>query len=735
MAVVQISRIQIRRGRALEGTGFPQLASGELGWAIDTQELFIGNGSVAEGSPAVGNTKILTERDIFVENNMLALIRHIYKSNDPSISTGESPNLPITRTLQQRLDDRVTVTNFGAQGNFDPLQPLDLSGADDTKALQRAIDQLFLNQSSTEAYNNTADAVKSRIILEIPAGRFKITSPLYIPSYTTLVGAGPDKTIIEYTSRIVTANVTLNNKTIPTLLATNDLVGRSISGSGIPAGSTIVSVIPAVSITINNNPTATNTNVTLTISSTLPAIMFVNNSSTPGNPNPSPTLGINQPSNILLKGMTIKSDIDNITCVYLNSVKDSIFEDIGIVGNPVSNVISTSAKSIVMSAVSDIVTCERNLFNNIYISGFTYGVFSNTDIINNTFTNVSVISARQGFSLGEDTVIGANAQRFGPRNTTVSNSYFTDIKRHAIYLEQGFGNVFEEIRLDNVGNDGGSYAKIKYPQIYIGAFGNVTKAVVSDRYKNIGSPLYQVKTTRLTLNRSISAPKGSAVVQMSDDNVIATGYLSAKAADTTTIILIVDDNDQIFNTTNELVINGDATPSDSNMMVYPTDVTAIAQSNPFIPYIPEVAGFITYESQGARYIEMGPQNTSTAIDLFKLPMPCNEFGVSTGSISYTIDYTYSSENEFIRRGKMYVGANVENLIVSLTDEYDHIGSDPTTEDSIKLLFHARIVDNDKQIVSGGSDGPFSIIVSYDNSLVVSGNRDAGTFTYSYIVTS
>ena len=60
MAVVQISKIQVRRGKKTV-SGIPQLASGELGWAVDTQELYIGNGSVAEGAPAVGNTKILTE--------------------------------------------------------------------------------------------------------------------------------------------------------------------------------------------------------------------------------------------------------------------------------------------------------------------------------------------------------------------------------------------------------------------------------------------------------------------------------------------------------------------------------------------------------------------------------------------------------------------------------------------------------------------------------------------------
>ena len=45
MAVVQISRIQVRRGQKNIGTGLPQLASGEIGWAIDTRELYIGNGA------------------------------------------------------------------------------------------------------------------------------------------------------------------------------------------------------------------------------------------------------------------------------------------------------------------------------------------------------------------------------------------------------------------------------------------------------------------------------------------------------------------------------------------------------------------------------------------------------------------------------------------------------------------------------------------------------------------
>ena len=39
MPIVQISRIQHRRGKR---TDLPQLASGELGWVVDEQRLFIG---------------------------------------------------------------------------------------------------------------------------------------------------------------------------------------------------------------------------------------------------------------------------------------------------------------------------------------------------------------------------------------------------------------------------------------------------------------------------------------------------------------------------------------------------------------------------------------------------------------------------------------------------------------------------------------------------------------------
>jgi len=58
MAVIQISKIQVRRGLQ---ENLPQLASGELGWSIDERRLYIGNGTLTEGAPEVGVTEILTE--------------------------------------------------------------------------------------------------------------------------------------------------------------------------------------------------------------------------------------------------------------------------------------------------------------------------------------------------------------------------------------------------------------------------------------------------------------------------------------------------------------------------------------------------------------------------------------------------------------------------------------------------------------------------------------------------
>lgn len=205
MAVIQVSRIQQRRGRKNTGTGFPQLASGEIGWAIDAQELYIGNGAVSEGAPYVGNTKILTEHDNLLDFATL----YQYQKSNPVIQTGEFITTPVERSLQERLDDIVSVRAFGALGNG-----ID----DDTESLQRAINQLFLNDS-------TKLNPESRVILYFEPGEYLISEELKIPPYAHLVGAGIDSTIIRLTT----------SGSGGAILRTID--GNSTPGSYIPFGS------------------------------------------------------------------------------------------------------------------------------------------------------------------------------------------------------------------------------------------------------------------------------------------------------------------------------------------------------------------------------------------------------------------------------------------------------------------------------------------------------------------
>ena len=202
MAVVQISRIQQRRGRKLAGTGFPQLASGEIGWAIDTQELYIGNGSVSEGAPYVGNTQILTEH-VNILDFAEAYIYSRDNADFPPIQTGPTATTPVERTVQERLDERVSLSSF--------ISPEDKDSGDYTASFQRAIDQLYLN--------STKNIETTRVVIFIEPGVYEVSDEIRIPPYVHLIGAGIDSTIIRQVSsgnvlfRMVDGNSTPGNYT------------------------------------------------------------------------------------------------------------------------------------------------------------------------------------------------------------------------------------------------------------------------------------------------------------------------------------------------------------------------------------------------------------------------------------------------------------------------------------------------------------------------------------------
>ncbi len=178
MAIVTISQIKHRRG--IKGVDpMPQLASAELGWAVDEQGLYIGNGTISEGAPALGNTEILTEH-----SNIAGLLSD-YTYDGPfnlAVMDTDSGSGAIVRSQALHNDDRVNVRSFGAVGD---------GVANDLPALNQAIRQHTSDAPVSNRYWTT---------IYIPAGTYRITTPLQLPSRVRLVGDGYNSTIISMDS-------------------------------------------------------------------------------------------------------------------------------------------------------------------------------------------------------------------------------------------------------------------------------------------------------------------------------------------------------------------------------------------------------------------------------------------------------------------------------------------------------------------------------------------------------
>jgi len=732
MAVVQISRIQIRRGKSLSGTGLPQLASGELAWSLDTQELYIGNGSVAEGSPAVGNTKILTERDLTVQGNLLNLIQHIYKSDDPAIQTGPTSNDPVSRQTQDRLDDRVTVADFGTLAD---------GQTDDTEALQRAIDQLFLNPT-TVASSDTADGTQARVVLELAPGIYKTTATLYIPSYATLVGAGPNKTIISY------------------------------QGTGT-------------------------------------AVQFINDDSTIGNPsNIGNTLGNTQPRYITIKNITFATSTADQICLQLDAVRNSLFENIIVTGNW-GEVYDADSKGISLNAVSALVTSSNNIFRNVSVSGFSYGVWSKQDILNNTFEDCYFYNLRHGVYLGEGADGTTVGEQYGPRETQFITCKFEDIKRQGLVVERGTANSTRDCKFTNVGNNGAGVYFPEYPQIYFNSVGNSTSNDQSDRQEFLVSKAF---TVQIQLNGPITATKGSLVKQ----NVSNIQGTLKEDYDSATTITVVTQYSTPFNTSNSIVISNVYNPGDnraieiiaastvsdafetspstttSRMIVgaaitfagtvggvvvgttyyvkevvdsthfkivnnyvdafdsgvsarnltTASGVSVIGTYKPtvtptsvgtleMVPYIPEITGEVSYSSYGTKKIIVGYMPSWSLISV--LPVPTGINGNPSKSVGYEFDYKYKSySSEFTRTGTLSfvvdidTSATLHSTQAQLSDDYSVIGI--SEDDALKLEFSVVLLNQYGETLSGLSDVPSSIALRYRQAIT---SESLSELTYSY----
>jgi Pectate lyase superfamily protein len=172
VAIVQISQITNRKGLAAD---LPQLAGAELGWSTDTRQLWIGNGTLADGAPVIGNTEILTEFSDIV--NIAATYTYKGQAAGYTVQTGPTSGTPVVQSLQSWLDQFATVKDFGAVGD---------GITDDTAAINRALYQLFCRETNPQI----------RRSLFFPAGVYLVSGTINIPPYATLYGEGADNSVI-----------------------------------------------------------------------------------------------------------------------------------------------------------------------------------------------------------------------------------------------------------------------------------------------------------------------------------------------------------------------------------------------------------------------------------------------------------------------------------------------------------------------------------------------------------
>lgn len=412
MAVVQISRVQVRRGRKNSGTSVPQLASGEMGWAIDSQELFIGNGSIQEGAPYVGNTKVLTEHD-----NILDLaLQYEYKRKLGTVQTGPTAGQPVQRTFQDRLDDTVSIRAFGVGintngdydgGTYNTTTDQYTFVTDDTADIQRAVDQLFLA-------NITADGhlpENRRVVLILEPGIYKISNSIKLPPYAVLKGAGKDKTIIVQTGNFPVFQT----------------VGSTTSGiSGY---------------------------VTL---------LDMNQS--------------NQPKFIEVSNMTLRSITSNAPVLLLDSTANSTFNNVKFQSSfdPVSSTMTEADSCVQIRATSTVITSSNNLFLNCDFVSACYAINSTYDIVSNTFDDCLFYNLGEGAIFGQSTNINKSGIKIGPSNTKITNSKFDLINRRGINIVKGRNNLSQGNTFLKVGNDGGDSKTAVYSVIHFGEASNLS---------------------------------------------------------------------------------------------------------------------------------------------------------------------------------------------------------------------------------------------------------------------
>ena len=364
MAIVQISRITQRKGLAVD---LPNpLAGAELGWVTDERRLWIGNGTLADGAPVVGNTEILTE----FSDILGAATAYTFQGKDfdllPPVQTGLTPGTPVSQSLQSRLDSNVIITDFGATGD---------GVTDVTNIINNALYQLYCQDAANPSVRRS---------LYFPAGVYKISNTLNIPPYCNLYGDGPDSSVIKFE--------------VVTFESTNAYA----SGVLVKSGSNYYR--SAVAVPIDTSIT----NTTYWTPTTLPSYIA---RTADGLQQTGDNIGINTtvfPGAFQISRMKLETN-QIMNGFYVESAQDCSFESVNISGPEtqttlqVPGVQASHDTACVRWNSTASITCANIEWNHCSFSGMIWGTNTDEQIKGVTFSNCAFDTLYQGVYLGNST--------------------------------------------------------------------------------------------------------------------------------------------------------------------------------------------------------------------------------------------------------------------------------------------------------------------------------------------
>lgn len=403
MAIVQISRITNRKGLQED---LPQpLAPAELGWAVDSRQLFIGPGTLSEGSPDErNNVEILTEySDILATQTA-----YTYQGSAAgyTVQTGVTVGSPVSQSLQNRLDSYCVVSDFGATGD---------GVTDDTAAINRALYQLYCVQANPQI----------RRSLFFPAGTYLITNTILVPPYAMLYGEGPESSILNF---FVTTWTNTVAYAAGVLVKSGSLYYRS--NFAVPVGTGLTDQVGGQYYWGNISTGAADS---------LPGYIMRTASSTQ-------QTGVNivspyEPQNILVSNMNMVTN-QIMDGVLIERAHDCAFTNVGIQGPLTTATLTVATDDIAAVRWASTTTLVDNHvnFENCSFGGFTYGTNTQQQIEGIVFSNCKFDTLYQGAYIG-----GASPVNGGPSGVRLVSNMFDNI-----YIE---GIVIKGVSLNTTTNN------------------------------------------------------------------------------------------------------------------------------------------------------------------------------------------------------------------------------------------------------------------------------------------